>query len=89
MGGMIARLTAAARQASPTTNKVRGVCSLFAIFILLRTPSSVLQEVIRHQTVRVPHVYRSAGPLLRRTVGSDDYLPLVKQAERFDPRIVE
>ncbi len=61
----------------------------FAVFILLRTPTSVPQEVIRHQTVRFPEVYRGVRPILRRAVGSDNYLPLVKQAERFDPRIVE
>ena len=88
LGGMIARLTAAARQASPTSNKVKGICSLFAVFLLLRTPGSILNEAIRHQAIRFPQAYGPVIPLLRQAIRNDDYRSLVQQAEMLDPRVV-
>ena len=88
LGGMIARLTAAARQASPTSNKVKGICFLFAVFLLLRTPGSILNEAIRHQATRFPQVYGPAKSLLRQAIREDDYRSLVQQAEMLDPRMV-
>ena len=88
LGGMIARLTAAARQASPTSNKVKGICSLFAVFLLLRTPGSTLNEAVRHQATRFPQVYGPVITLLRQAIREDNYRALVQQAEMVDPRII-
>jgi hypothetical protein len=88
LGGMIARLTAAARQASPTSNKVKGICSLFAVFLLLRTPGSILNEAVRHQTTRFPEVYGPVKTLFRQAIKEDHYRFLVQQAEMLDPRLL-
>ena len=77
LGGMIARLTAAARTAEPTSNKVKAVLSLFAVLLLLQSPSRVLLDAVYHQSKRYPVVYKPHKALLMQSIREGSFRPLV------------
>ena len=79
LGGMIARLTAAARTAEPLSAKIRAVCALFAVFLVLRTPERVLLDAVAHQHKRFPKVYRPKRQTLIQAINSGTYHDLVLQ----------